>query len=579
MFDALRRRGLGRPARDEADPPAAPTRQYQHGVPRQDQGNLRGNPHENQHENQHEEQHEYRQENQLLTVILLGVERLSTPAARDELLRYAGHGLSEDTPHSMVARDHLRSVIETARRAEGALESLRDVLKDIEPGDVGTVWFDLAVTVLTVDGPLPRRQMIDLVTELRCCTPEFGGRVVAQYLSERRGGDRPLGDGVFAFTLPRVLQELFDARRAVGEPGGPRADLLDFLQLMLVEAGGTATRSSLVDALVGVLGPDRARVRAAGDESQLQTIIQIRVEEEGDPPGDLPFHRRHYSLRGFHYVRTGDDRPVFQSSRAGPGLFTGDELDRRGQEFVAGWSEPWFAARGGSKRVEFLLPHSLLGYPADAWSTSPRAQIGFNAQVVVRSLARYQDPALHDDWIIRWKALDRDCPRGDALKRIGWMGVGAGTGQSGGENSPDPQFSWPVGKYPPLQLSALADIEDWLMENADMACLGLAAPYGDQDPLLQEAVCEALVAYGIPAMVWRRDPGDPGLLLDALRRTAPPALLADLPHSVHQGRKRSRYDDMDVRRQVTLLWDDPNCVHSDQDHQMSGTRGAGEGAP
>ncbi|WP_405820814.1 hypothetical protein OG241_33970 [Streptomyces sp. NBC_01390] len=563
MFDALRRRGLGRQARDEADPPVAPSRQYQYGVPRQNQENLQ------------DKQQEYRQENQLLTKILLGVERLSTPEARVELLGDARDELIEETPYSTTARKHLRSIVVTARSMEGALESLRDTLKDIEPGDLGTVWFDLVVTVLTVDGPLSRRQMIDLISELRCCTPEFGGRVVAQYLSERRRQHRPLGDG--AVTLPRVLHELFDAWRPAAAPGSPRADLLDFLQLMLAEAGGPAAKSSLVDVLVRILGPDRARLRPAGDESQLQTIIQIRVEEK-DPP-DLPFRRRRYLLRGFHYVRTGDDPLVLQGTRAGPGLFTGDELDRRGHEFVAGWTEPWFAARGGSKRVEFLLPHSLLGYPADAWSTSPRAQVGFNAQVVVRSLLRYGEGAVHDDWILRWKALDRGCPPGDALERIGWMGVGAGTGPSGGENSPDPQFSWPDGKYPPLQLSALADIEDWLLDNADMACVGLVAPYGDQDPLLQEAVREALVAYGIPAMVWRRDPGDPAQLLDALRQTAPPALLADLPHSVHQARRRNRYDETDVRRQVTLLWDDPNCVDSDQDHQMSGTHGAGEGAP
>lgn len=524
----------------------------------------------------------YQETSELLTAILTGIPRLQRLDGRHHLLEEIGGRLGKDTPEHNVARDHLRAIVDTARRTS-MLKSLRDGLLRIDEDDFDTAWFNLAVTVLTVPGSLRTEHMLSLIRELRSYQPEFGGRAVSVYASERRDSGRPLDTG----PLPLVLLRLYDAQVDGADASGSRADLLRFLRLLSEEPVPDGQSDGLARLLAHILDGRGAMMRKRAQseatprstDAERQVIVQIRVEEE-DAPGDLPYTKRHYSLRGFYYERIGDARPAFRGARSLPGLFTGDELESRGRDFLAAWREQAEAGRGVNKRVEFLLPHSLLGYPAELWpGGSTGIPLSHSCQVVVRSLPRYQDSSIHGEWIRRWEALDRGFLPGDALERIGWMGPCATVeGADVDENSTAMRWKWPTGKYPPLRLTDPAEVEGWLRENAELACLGLGTPYDDHDPLIRESVCEALLEDGIPVMVWRRDRGDPGLLMDALRDNDPPALLADLPHSVLQARRVDRRDPLSLSNHITLLWDDPTSVHGDQDHQMSGTREAGEGA-
>jgi hypothetical protein len=516
-----------------------------------------------------------RDRTQVLAGILADIPRLQRLDGRHDLLQQADPRLRDAAPEHNVTRDHLHAIVHAAQRS-GTLTSLRDALEYIEPYDVGTEWFGLAVVVLTgLPGPLPRDFMLDLIGQLHRRDTNFGRAAVQAY--ERHPARRPLR----ADRLPQALLQLYDARVPPTDPAAPRVQLLRFLDLLAAEA---EAGSELARLLASVRERERERERGAGAaavsaRARRQVILQIRVEEE-DAPSDLPYTHRRYSLRGYHYEGIAGAKPVFHCSWPSSGLFTGDELKARGHEFLAAWRAQEQVDWDASKRVEFLLPDSLLGYPAELWSSgSADRPISRRCQVVVRSLRRYKDDFLHDEWRRRWEALDRDCPPGDALERIGWMSPDVtGADACAEPNSLCESWSCPDSKFQPLRLTDPADVEDWLRLNPDLACLGLGTPYDYHDPLVRDAVADALLEDGIPVMVWRRDAGDPARLLDALRDSKPPALLAQLPDSVLEVRKRGRHDPASLGKQITLLWDDPTCVFRKQDSQMSGTRGAGEGA-
>ncbi|MGI5405320.1 hypothetical protein ACQEV9_00875 [Streptomyces chartreusis] len=517
-----------------------------------------------------------------LEAILLSTDGLHELAVRQELLLLTGQRMGLDSP--LVVREspdpetHLRAIVRGARRAE-ALDALLHALSVVRQNDIGTAWFRLVVEVLTrPNGPLPGSCVLSIVAELRAHPFEFGRTAVIQYMTERRAGGRPLDCRP---VLPDVLFQLYDARERPSDPDAPRRDFLGFLRLLAAEPDRTSRLEALVLPLLDGsrgdhLAPGAAGVRVSGER---QVVIQIRVEEE-DAPSDVPYTQRSYSLRGFHYEGIVGSKPDFHCSWPSPGSFTGAELKFRGYEFLSAWRAREQVDWGANKRVEFLLPDSLLGYPAELWSSvAGDSPLSRRCQVVVRSLRRYRDDFLHEEWRRRWEALDRDSASGDALERIGWMGPAAATAPPcGSANSPVEGWRSPDSKYQPLHLTGPADVEDWLRLNADLACLGLGLPYDPHDPLIRDAVLEALLEDGIPVMVWRRDAGDPAHLLNELRDARPPALLAELPASVLELRKRNRRDPASLGKQITLLWDDPTCVFRKQDSPMTGTRGAGEGA-
>ncbi|KOU57821.1 hypothetical protein ADK57_37850 [Streptomyces sp. MMG1533] len=513
-------------------------------------------------------------EERLLAAILADIPGLQARQGRLDLVYDVGPPLRGAVREFDRPFDHLREVVRTGRRT-GTLAALRDVLLDVEQEDADAHWFALAVTVLTAPaGPLSPEYMLRLVGEMRGLPPEFGVSTVARYATERRGAGRPLD----ADSLPVALLRLYDAREDATVAAGPRTLMLRFLELLAEEAGAHEQGGRLARLLARAPGRRGVTTGPVADspgqaDAERQVIIQIRVEEVGPPVDEHePFTGRSYFLRGFHYEGGGGDGPAFHCATDPTEVFQGDELERRGREFLLAWREQADVGVGADKRYEFLLPDSLLGYPAELWPGGPSGvPLSYGSRVVVRSLKRYDDSTIHDQWARRWEALDRDCPPGDALERIGWM-------SSGDANSCDRQWSCPPGRFPPLHLTDVADVEDWLRDHKDLSCLGLAAPYELHDPLVREAVRDALMYDGIPVMVWRRDAGDPGLLLDALRGDCPPALLAELPDSVLGARKYRRRDPLSVGSHITLLWDDPTCVFRNQNSQMPGTLGAGGGA-
>ncbi|MDI9836168.1 hypothetical protein [Streptomyces sp. KAU_LT] len=518
-----------------------------------------------------------------LVEILLGTAGLHELAARQELLLLTGERLAFG--HALLApehpdpRTHLRAVVRATRDTE-RLAALRDALLELRGDDIGAAWFRLAATTsIRPDGPVPGHCMSDLIAELREHPEDFGRGAATRYLSDRRAAGRPLDCRPL---LPDVMFRLYDARRPAGGPDTRHTDLCDFLRMLDAESGRTGRLGTLIAAVVRN-DRDRHRGPQAGPTAtapqERRVVIQIRVEEE-DAPCDEPLDRRHYSLRGFHYESGPGDKPVFHCSWPLSGRFTGDELEARGRDFLATWRGHEHDDWEVNRRVEFLLPDSLLGHPAELWpSGSSGKPLSRRCHVVVRSLRRYKDTSLHGEWRRRWAALDRDCAPGDALERIGWMRPDLSRARA--ETDVDCRgtaWSCPDSKYEPLRLRDPADVEDWLRQHIDLACLGLGTPYDPGDPLVREAVTDALLEDGIPVMIWRRDEGDAVDFVDLLRRVRPPGLLAELPDSVLEARRHNRTDTASLGHHITLLWDDPTCVFSSQDGQMPGIRGAGGGA-
>jgi hypothetical protein len=485
---------------------------------------------------------------ELLVDLLLQVGKLARLDARFDLLgqmdrggRYplGGGGYAVEVPESADARRHLQALVDTVAAGPDpgrALESLRDALRALAPHDRTLPWFEVTVLGLTGAAPLDAGAVIALVGALHPVADLPPGQAptageLARHVPRGLPGTHLVTGQE---TLPEILLRLSDLRAQHG-----RAPLLTFL------TGLAADRELAAHAELGSLRALlRARESAAETgrgpaEAQGRLIVQIRVEAMD--PEHIDDCR--YELRGAYYRQPADGGPLVRLGALPPSEpLRRSELTGAGSARLAAWADLAREVRGasGGVRVEFLLPAALLGHRAEVWSAgASRTPLGQHHPVVVRSLERYSDPWINPEpWRRRWERLCQDPPHTEPLAAIAW---------------------------PPL-----AGLTEWLTEQPESACLGLTAPYDDLAAAIREAVRDALFMEGVPVMVWRRDPGDPHEILTALRPFAP-TRLRDLPESLHRCRKHGRTAGADdVRNNITLLWDDPDCVDADQDVPFAG---------
>jgi hypothetical protein len=485
----------------------------------------------------------------LLVDLMLQVRKLARLDARFDLLgqldRASGPyplgrgGFAVEVPESADARAHLQALVETvAARPDPvpALESLAAALRALAPHDRALPWIELTVLGLTGAAPLDAGTVIALVGALHPVGELPAARVptageLARHVPRGLPGMH-LVTGLE--TLPEILLRLSDLRA----PHGP-APLLAFLTGLAADRELAAYPE--LDALRALLRAREAAAgpvpRGAGTDGRL--IVQIRVEAVD--PEHVEDGR--YELRGAYYRQPADGGPMVRLGSLPPSEpLRRSELTGAGSARLAAWADLAREVRGasGGVRVEFLLPAALLGHRAEVWSAgASRTPLGQHHPVVVRSLERYSDPWINPEpWRRRWERLCADPPHAEPLARIAW---------------------------PPL-----SGLTEWLVDQPESACVGLTAPYDDLAAAIREAVRDALFMEGVPVMVWRRDPGDPHEIVTALRPFAP-ARLRDLPESLHRCRKHGRTAGADdVRNNITLLWDDPDCVDADQDLPYAG---------
>lgn len=488
----------------------------------------------------------------LLVDLLLQVPRLARLDARFDLLglmdrdggpyRLGEGGFAVGVPESPDARTHLQALVGAiAARSDAAraLEALRGALRALAPHDRTLPWLELTVLGLTGAAPVDGRAVVDLVEVLHPVAALPPDRVpttyeLARHVPRDAPGTRLLTG---AETLPEILLRLSDLRG----PHGPRP-LLDFLRGLAADRELAAHREleplrALLRDLMDREGAGGVPAAPPAPEGRL--IVQIRVEAVD--PEHVEDGR--YELRGAYYRQPPDGGPLVRLGALPPSEpIPRSELTGTGSARLAAWSDLARAVRGasGGVRVEFLLPAALLGHRAEVWSAgASRTPLGLHHPVVVRSLERYSDPWINPEpWRRRWDRLRWDPPRAEPLARIAW---------------------------PPL-----TDLTAWLLREPESAAVGLATSYDDLSATARDAVRDALFLEGVPVMVWRRGPGDPREIVSALRPFAP-ARLRDLPDAVHRCRKHGRTaGEADVRNNITLLWDDPDCVDADQDLPFAG---------
>ena len=535
----------------------------------------------------------------LLADLLGGFRGLADPGPRADLLdrmdraaepdAVPGPSFRLDVPQDAATpRAGLRAVVaavETHPDPDAALRALRTALRGLarpEPARSGTApsgtvqngaaqngaapgdparsdpalpWLELAVLGLTGAAPLSAAACLRLIGALRGLVPAPAPAQLARHIPYGVPGTALLGGGQ---TLPEIVLRLSD-RRGAPDPG----PLLRFLTALAADRELTAyARLAPLRGLLADLG-----AAAPGSPGAGRLIVQIRVDAV-DPEHVAD---RRYELRGAYYRQPLDGGPLRWLGALAPSEpFRRGELTGRGSARMTAWAEPAREIRsGGGVRIEFLLPQDLLGHRADLWSAGPsRTPLGRQHPVVVRSLERYTSPWLDPTpWRRRWSSLDEDVPPPDpepGQDRDPDDGR-APTAAPGTAGDPLERIAWPM-----LDPQDAAGFTEWLIGQPELACLGLCVPYDRLAAKLREAVLDALFVEGVPVMVWRGDPGDPGELVGALRRHAPERL-RDLPETVHHCRRHGRTaGESHVSNSITLLWDDPTCVDADQDLPYAG---------
>ncbi|MFG1668470.1 hypothetical protein [Streptomyces sp. Y7] len=459
--------------------------------------------------------------------------------AKDERSRDINH----DVPESSDPRIHVRTILGvTASRTDplGVLESLTDSLAAQTPHDGAMPWLKLIVLTLTDCAPLLSEHILSLIKSLRGLTSQPRPHRLHTYLL---GSSKGLHTLRGRETLPEILSHLADLR---DDPN--LTAMFRFLRAFSSDATSPvyAELAPVRDILAKMTSDGKAAtVDDIANSESYRLIVQIRLEAEDAEHvsnGRYRLHASFYrqSLSGGRLERVGSLGQVES--------FFKDELIGEGSTRLTRWADlarEVRASAGGHVRIEFLLPTSLLGHPAELWSTgATRRPLGQHHPVVVRSLERYIDAWLDTrPWRERWNCLQQKREEADALELIGW---------------------------PALDSERATELTRWVASQPALACLGLSVPYDELDAPMRDAVDDAIFTEGMPVLLWRRDKGAPSELLEALRENRP-SCLADLPETVHLCRRKGRAAGTDdVRNNITLLWDDPDCLDPDQDTPFAG---------
>ncbi|MBD0695679.1 hypothetical protein [Streptomyces sp. CBMA123] len=477
----------------------------------------------------------------LLAEILFDFQGISRREFRQGVLETMGRSPSSrlfhlDVKEADTAREHVREILRSircARDPRAVLGSLGEALRAHDPYDGALPWLELVVLALTADTGLAADVLLRVIGLLRALTPPPGPHQLLVHVPRNAPGRHRIDERT---TLPEILGRLLD--RFGGPDAGPALSFLDGL----ARDRELTLRHPQLHQLAALLGSVTPARPAPREEAPGRLIVQIRLEPE--TPEHIEASRYHLRASCYRQPLSGGPIERLNDLVAADSLAL-EDLVAEGSARLAGWQALFTElarSRRSPVRIEFLLPRSLLGHSAELWSPTPDGhRIGLLHPVVVRYLDRYVNPWLQTEaWYERWEQLFADTLDCEAADRIGW---------------------------PPLHPERVADLPGWLDGRPTVACLCLDTPYDELDPRVRAAVLDAVELDGVPAMLWRRAPGAPTDVVEALRRDRPRSL-AHLPEAVHRHRKVTRA--APAQDGVTLFWDDPNCMDPDQDAGFPG---------
>ncbi|MFE9020686.1 hypothetical protein ACFYNL_19285 [Streptomyces sp. NPDC007808] len=510
----------------------------------------------------------------LLTELLLDCSDVAVPEFRYDLLELMStpgteaEGFGAGVAARQSARQHVGKILSAVNEHPDPTVVLRNLctaLSQLAGPSRVLPWIELVVLVLTEDETPVADLVLRTVRLLwrdaeRSMPPSRVMRCAARCSVTTSTGERP--------TLSTTLLRLVDRHGA---------DRLSTLGLFLAGVADELSDSApaLAHELTKILGEARLVTRAqhgARAPAGSRLIVQIRIE----PQGPAHLDAEHLLLRAAYYWQ---ERPGADLQPAGvlaqPAVVPRGELTAKELADLVGWEQLTadVGRAAGNVRFEVLLPLELLGYEAELWKLDPNeTPLGQHFPVVVRSLERYRSRYMNAaPWRHRWdRLMDSLAPQTGDRDGNTVVDTAASDGTTRqGEPAKDCDalagIQWPV-----RELQSPADLAAWLLKNPDVACLGLIAPYDELHPDARTAVKDALFMEGVPVLLWRRTSGDHQELVSALRRCHTISL-PELPEAVLWVRRESRHRPQDdVGRHITLLWDDPYCVHTAQDSLFEG---------
>ncbi|MGW2248604.1 VMAP-C domain-containing protein [Kitasatospora sp. NPDC001660] len=461
-------------------------------------------------------------------------------------------------PDSPQARDHLLNLVHACRQwhePSHALIQLADVLSTLRPGTAAVGWLDAAVDAVAEPGLLAPQAQLVLLRTLRSLDPQpRPARVLHLVESACAPGEthpvRPQ-DG-----LPEAVSRLNQARLGDGPPL-----LLRFLVRLAAACPGpqAVPLTDLVERYARELGlaeddlaaPTRQDHETTGPAQHHPLVLQITLDDVSPVGSDT---EPVYVFEAALYDATEQPWRLI-SKRAGDEPLPRSALERHGSRHLTTWGDlAAAAANADGLRVEFLLPWSLLGHPAELWPMDEDDYpVGMHFPVVVRSLDRIRSAFWHTAWKNKWRALEatvESCGPGTVADLPGWIVHCDGTAPIDAELT---------GRT--LHLGGTkGDVRRWLDSRPQTAILALSFPYA-YHPKRREVGHQAVkdaVREGIPVMIWRRDdtgsPAELHVLLGELAAAQLPALAA---HVQRRRRAASEDDRTDLGHHLTLLWDEP----------------------
>ncbi|MFJ7212570.1 hypothetical protein [Amycolatopsis sp. NPDC098790] len=213
-------------------------------------------------------------------------------------------------------------------------------------------------------------------------------------------------------------------------------------------------------------------------------------------------------------------------------LVRGGDLESHVDSLVAASEEAW-SGRAVDVALEFVLPRALVNTPVHLWSEEIRSgapqPLHLSYPIVIRSLERMAYPRWHRRWRVRWSAL-QDQP---VLGRVYFCQ----------EKDTEEQH----------RLDAILSDEHWVAMVLTGSPSSQVVPGRDQ-------LLSALRA-GLPALVWH-----PTASADAMQKVVSWLVdddrLSDLPARTQASRQaafrnRQGPDELDVLRDLVIMWDDP----------------------
>lgn len=418
----------------------------------------------------------------------------------------------------LTSRDQLIEIVNICSRVDDGMSVLATVLELMRPGTREYAEVNRLVSALPVHDVVPEAEQDRLRRWLSGLNPPRLGAVARR--AARHSGPPPhFEDAWSAFCY------LADFNAAPGEL--PPA--LIFVELIAAECGdahrtrlrewtaGQARRLRL-DAALGGLREEAERTGGNQGELHLTIVVQPDGIEADrflvcawcqDDPGEWPPPCGESAL-----VRLG-------------------ELEDRVDDLVVRAEKTW-SGRAADAVLEFVLPRPLLTLPVHTWSVERRSgdphPMVLEYPIVIRSLERMTSRQWHRKWRKRWSALLAD----PSVDRV--------------------YFCHAKDVEEQHRLDAILSDQQWLMMVLTES--PPVSPIPGQDQLV------AAFRAGLPALLWHPTAGS-----DVLREVVAWLVgsdgLGDLPartqasrRAVFQGRQVPF--DIDVLRDLVVLWDDPS---------------------